>query len=213
MVASRKRRAVVHTVLVDSVLVSLPVGAGVVRTDDGLIVTGDVAGGGSGTGLRDADPFHPGKAWVSPTQCVVGGLLPPRAVSADVVDDRGERVTAVTGQGAYAALLDQPNDGREPVVCCRDSAGRPVRRPWAADYPHHRVDDAEEPCPACGITDWVEYQPFENWRGGRGSRVDGTNIASPVVSCRICGHEQREGWIMRSADPEGEDHLHRHAQS
>lgn len=205
MVDCRNAATVVHTVPVDSVLVSLPVGAGVVRTDDGLMVTGNVADGSGGTGLRDADPFHPVKAWVSPTQCVVGGLLPPGAVSADVVDDRGERVPAVTGQGAYAALLNQRNDGREPVVCCRDSAGRPVRRPWAADYPHHRVDDAKEPCPACGITDWDEYQPFENWRGGRGSRVDGTNIASPVVSCRICGHEQREGAIMRSAAPDGED--------
>ena len=196
---------VVHTVLMRSVSVSLPSGAGVARTDDGLVVTGDVAGGSGGTGLRDADPFHPEKAWVSPTQCVVGGLLPPGAVSAEVVDDRGERIPAVTGQGAYAALLDQRNDGREPVVCCRDSAGRPVRRPWAADYPHHRVDDAEEPCPACGITDWDEYQPFETWRSGRGSKVNGTHIAGPVVSCRVCGHEEDEGAIMRFGSPDGED--------
>ena len=87
----------------------------------------------------------------------------------------------------------------------RDDAGGPVRRPWAADYPHHRVDDAEEPCPACGATDWDEYFPFEEWRGERGSKVDGTHVASPVVSCRVCGHEEREGGIHRYSSPDDED--------
>ena len=195
---------VIHTVRVRSVLVSLASGAGVARAEHGLLVTNDVGEGG-GTYLRDADPFHPEQAWVSQTQCVVGGLLPPGAVSAEVVDDLGERVLAATGNGAYAALLDQPNSGREPVVCCRDSTGRLVRRPWAADYPHRRVEDAEEPCPACGATEWDEYSPFENWRGGRGSTANGTHVASPVVSCRVCGHEEAEGAIMRSASPDDED--------
>ena len=193
-----------------SVLVSLPSGAGVARAEHGLLVTDDVGEGGlKGTYLRDADPFHPGKAWVSQAQCVVGGLLPPGAVSAEVVDDFGERVQAATGNGAYAALLDQPNSGREAVVCCHDSTGRPVRRPWAADYPHRRVDDAEEPCPACGATEWDEYVPFENWRGGQVNEANGTHIASPVVSCRVCGHEEAEGAIMRSTSPDDEDEVTR----
>ena len=100
----------------------------------------------------------PEKSWVSETQCVVGGLLPHGAMSAEVVDDRGERISAAVGAGAYAAMLEQPNHGDEPIVCCRDEAGRPVRRPWAADYPSRRVDDAEEPCPACGAINWDEYQ-------------------------------------------------------
>jgi hypothetical protein len=191
-----------------SVLVSLPSGAGVVRAEHGLLVTGNIEDR-RGTYLRDADPFHPVKAPVSRTQCVVGGLLPREAVSVEVVDDRGERVSAVTGQGAYAAILDQPNDGREPVVCCRDSAGQPVRRPWAADYPYRRVEDAEESCPACGAAQWDEYSPFENWRGGRGSKVNGTYVASPVVSCRVCGHEEAVGPIMRSAAPADEDEVAR----
>jgi hypothetical protein len=59
-----------------SVLVSLPSGAGVAQAEHGLLVTNDVEKGG-GTYLPDADPFHPAQAWVSRTQCVVGGLLPP----------------------------------------------------------------------------------------------------------------------------------------
>ncbi|MEO9120621.1 MAG: hypothetical protein ABI355_16195 [Solirubrobacteraceae bacterium] len=126
-------------------------------------------------------------------------------MGAEVVGNRGERVLAMIGAGAYAAVLDQPNDGREPVVCCRDEAGRPVRRPWAADYPSRRVVDAQEACPACGATDWDEYRPFEERRGGRGSKVDGTHVAGPVVSCRVCGHEEPEGGIMRLSSPDDED--------
>ena len=124
---------------------------------------------------------------------LIGGLLPPGAIGAEAVDDRGTRVAAAVGGGAYIAVLEQPDDGREPIVCCRDAAGQPVRRPWAADYPSVRVTNAEEPCPACGAIDYDEYTPFEDWRGGTGSKVDGTNVPSPIVSCRVCGHEEREG--------------------
>lgn len=145
---------------------------------------------------------------------LIGGLLPPGAVSAEAVDERGTRVAAAVGDGAYVAVLEQPNDGHEPIVCCRDTAGRPVRRPWAADYPSVRVTDAEEPCPACGAIDYDEYTPFEDWRGGTGSKVDGTNVPSPIVSCRVCGHEEREGGFitMRSESSEGEDEATRTAR-
>jgi hypothetical protein len=123
---------------------------------------------------------------------VVGGLLPPGAVSAEGVDDRGTRVDAAVAAGAYVAMLEQPNDGHEPIVCCRDAGGEPVRRPWAADYPSVCVSDAQEPCPACGAIDYDEYTPFEEWRGGRPG-PDGTTIdPTPVVSCRVCGHEEPE---------------------
>lgn len=199
--------AVVQTVIVRTVLVSLPSGSGVVRHDDGsIVVTNDAASGGGGTYLRSDDKFHPVKTWVEEEHSTVGGLLPPGAVSADVVDDRGRRVPAAVANGAYIALLEQPNDGEEPIVCCRDRAGDPVRRPWAADYPSVRVTDAEEPCPACGSTDYDEYRPFEHWRGGQRS-PNGTLSPLPVVSCRACGHEEREGGFMRSVSegPEGED--------
>lgn len=199
--------AVVQTVIVRTVLVSLPSGSGVVRHDDGsIVVTNDAASGGSGTYIRADDKFHPVKTWLEEGRSAVGGLLPPGAVSADVVDDRGRQVPPAVAHGAYIALLEQPNDGEEPIVCCRDSAGDPVRRPWAADYPSVRVTDAEEPCPACGATDYDEYTPFEHWRGGQRS-ANGTISPHPVVSCRACGHEEREYGFMRSVSegPEGED--------
>lgn len=172
---------------------SLPSGVGIVRVEYGLLVTHDVAGGGGGSYLRAEDRFAPAKAWVDEERSVVGGLLPPGAVGVEAVDDRGRRVQAQVGGGAYVAVIDQPNDGYEAIVCCRDAAGRPVRRPWAADYPSVRVEDAQESCPACGALDWDEYTPWEEWRGGRGSKVDGTHVANPVVSCRVCGHEEPEG--------------------
>src|SRR6185295_12419797 len=49
----------------------------------------------------------------------------------------------------------------EPIVCCRDDAGRPVRRPLPAAYPSVRVTDTDEPCPACGAIDYEEYVPTE----------------------------------------------------
>lgn len=96
---------------------------------------------------------------------LVAGMLPPGSVSAEVVDDRGERVAAGVAGGAYAAVLEQPNDGHEPVVCCRDGAGSPVRRPLPADYPSTPVEDAAVPCPACGAIDYEERVPT-----GGGSR-------------------------------------------
>jgi hypothetical protein len=187
-----------------TVLVSLPSGAGLVRDDDDLIlITNDVAVGRSGTYLREEAPLHPAKHWVNEDQCVVGGILPPGAASADVVDDRGIRVAATVARGAYAALLDQPTDGHEPIVCCRDAAGEPIRRPWPNDYPSVRVTDAQEPCPACGALDYDEYVPFEQWRGGRGG-PNATVIPNPVVSCRVCGHDEPEGTFVHFGSGPGD---------
>lgn len=192
---------------------SSPSGAGVVRLDEGLLVTGEVGDGG-GSFLREDDRFHPVKSWVDAGRCVVGGLLPPGAVSAEAVDDCGTRVAATVARGAYVAVLEQPNDGHEAVVCCRDAGGNPVRRPWAGDYPSVRVTDAQEPCPACGAIDYDEYTPHEEWRGGRGSKVDGSHIPNPVVSCRVCGHEEPEGTFfgIRSEPDASEDEAARAAR-
>ena len=207
-------RHIVQNSLMRTVLVSLPSGAGVVRLDDGSIaITDDASERGRGTYLHEADKFHPVKAWVDEDRCVVGGLLPLGAVSVDAVDDQGTRVAATVAQGAYAAVLEQPNDGHEPIVCCRDLAGDPVRRSWANDYPSVRVTDAEEPCPACGAIDYDEYTPFERWRGGQVG-PNGTTVPNPVVSCRICGHEEPEGTFfgVGSGSPDAEDEATRAAR-
>jgi hypothetical protein len=89
---------------VREVLVSTWSGAGVVRAEHGLLVADDVNKGG-GTYLRQEDRFQPVKSWSDQDRSVVGGLLPPGAVSAEVVDDRGLRV-----QAGSASELDDPGD-------------------------------------------------------------------------------------------------------
>jgi len=186
-------------------LIELLGGEGVVRRDDGeIVVTQDVSDD-RGQPQRDGDRYLPVKTWLEDDRSLVGGLLPSGAVSVEVIDDRGRRGVAMIGDGAYAAILEQPNDGHEPVVCCRDATGFPVRRPRPDDYPCARVDDAEEPCPACGAVDYDECVPTESWRGSRAG-PDGTTIApSPIVVCRVCGHEEGEGSIMRSSSADDED--------
>jgi hypothetical protein len=177
---------------VSTVLIELPGGEGVVRRDNGDVwVTQDISTD-HGQPLRADDVYSPGKTWLPDDRSLVGGLLPPGAVSAEVVDDRGQRITASVGDGAYAAVLEQPGDGPEPVVCCRDAAGAPVRRPLPADYPSAPVDDADVPCPACGAIDYEERVPTESWRGGRPG-PNGKVIPNPIVVCRRCGQEEPEG--------------------
>jgi hypothetical protein len=194
---------------VTEIVIALPGGEGLIRSDDprfDYCLTSDVKRGG-GQPIAYQDRYEPGRIDLGDERRLVGGLLPPGAVSAEVIDDRGTRVVAVVNGGAYVAVLDASDWRLDPPVCCRDQDGKPVRRPWAGDYPSERVTDSQEPCPACGSVDWDEYRPFEDWRGGSGSKVDGTNVPNPVVSCRVCGHQEREGsfFSMTSAEPENED--------
>jgi len=176
---------------VPRVLIALAGGEGVVRRDDGgIAVTADV-GDDRGHQLHARDRHRPVKTWLDDDRCLVGALLAPGAVSVEVIDDRGARVPAKIGGGAYAAILGQPNDGQEPIVCCRDAVGSVVRRPLAGDYRRAPVDDAAEPCPACGAADHDECFPTESWRGGRPG-VGGATIPNPIVVCRACGHEECE---------------------
>lgn len=174
-----------------TILIELPGGEGVVRRDDGeIVVTSDVSDG------RDPALHHggqrPGMAWVDEDRSVVGGLLPAGAVSAEVVDDRAVRINAEVGRGAFAVIVDLAMASPEPVVCCRDEAGAPVRWPLAADYPIVPVDDSNEACPACGAVSWEEYVPTESWIGGRPG-PDSRTVPNPIVVCRVCGHEEPEG--------------------
>ena len=118
-----------QTVVMREVLVSLPLGVGVLRLDDGSVVVTDDVGVGGGCHLVEGDRFHPVKSSVDGERCVVGGLHPPGALSVEAVDDRGVRVPAAVAHEAYVAVLEQPDDGSEPIICCRDADGRPVRRP------------------------------------------------------------------------------------
>lgn len=188
---------------VSTVLVALSGGEGVVRRGDGLVVVTEDVHADRGLPLPADHVYRPVKTWLPDDRSLVGGMLPPGAVGAEVVGDRGERVAAGVGGGAYAVVFEQPNDGQEAVVCCRDANGAAVRRPLPADYPSTPVDDADVPCPACGAVDYEERVPIEQWRGGRPG-PGGTVIPDPIVVCRQCGHEEREVTFF-AAGPACED--------
>lgn len=197
----------------DTVLIGLKDGAGVVRTADGMVlVTGDLAQSW-GTYLRQEDPYNPESAWLDADRSVVGGLLAPGVASVEVIDDRGTRVNAAIGDGAYAAILAQPNNGHEPVVCWHDITGAIVRRPLPVEYPSVHVTDTDEPCPACGAVDYDECVPTETWRGGR-AVPDGTRTPNPIVVCRRCGHWDSEPtfYALLSDSDDVEDEAEREAR-
>jgi hypothetical protein len=190
-----------------TVLIELPGGEGVVRRDDGEIrITQDVSDD-RGQPLRGRDDYRPVHMGLDDARSIVVGLLPPRAVSAEVIDDRGTRVAATVVGGVYAAILKQPNDGHEPVVCCRETSAAPVPRPLPADWTRTAVTDAEEPCPSCGAVAYDEVLPTDGSRGGRGGHGhNGPLEPCPVVVCRHCGHEDGAGSsLMRFTSPDDED--------
>jgi hypothetical protein len=178
---------------VPTVLIELPGGEGVVRRDDGeVVLTRDVQDDdGYPLGGRE---YRPDTASLNDDRTLVGGLLPPGAVSAEVVDDSGTRITATAGGGAYATIVKQTFRGREPVVCCRDPDGRPVARPLPRDWTRAPVTDAEVPCPGCGAIAYDEVTPTDGSRGGRGGHGhDGPLVPGKVTVCRACGHEEGAG--------------------
>jgi hypothetical protein len=190
-----------------TVLIELPGGAGVVCRDDGeIVITQDVSDD-RGQSLRGGDDYRPVQTWLDDVRSIVAGLLPPRAVSAEVVDDRGTRVAATVGGGVYAAIREQPNDGHEPVVCCRDESGTPVPRPLPTGWTRTEVTDAEERCPGCGAIAYDEVLPTDGSRGGRGGHGhDGPLEPCRIVVCRHCGHEEGAGSaLFRYTSPDDED--------
>jgi hypothetical protein len=190
-----------------TVLIELPGGAGVVHRNDGeIVVTRDVSSD-RGQPLRGRDDYRPVQMGLDDVRSIVAGLLPPRAVNAEVVDDRGTRVAATVGVGVYAAITEQSNHGHEPVVCCRDESGTPVPCPLPADWTRTAVSDAEEPCPGCGAVAYDEVLPTDSSRGGRGGHGhDGPLEPCRIVVCRQCGHEEGAGTsLSRFTSPDDED--------
>ena len=100
---------------------------------------------------------------------LVGGLLPPGAVSVEAVEATGVRKAVAVGGGAYAVVFEDGEHG-EPALGYRDAAGAFVHRPMPAEYPHQPITDAEEPCPVCGAVQYEQYFATEEWRAGRGMK-------------------------------------------
>jgi hypothetical protein len=185
-------------------LIELPGGGGIVRRDDGEIeLTHDVTLDW-GQPLQPWDRYQPIRIGLSDERMLFGGLLPPGAVSVEAVEATGVRKAAAVGGGAYAVIFED-GEPSEPALGFRDASGAFVRRPMPAEYPHHPVTDAEEPCPVCGAIQYEEYFPTEDWRGGSGRKGSDSFVPSPLIVCRLCGHQERAGGIMRLGQPDDAD--------
>jgi hypothetical protein len=149
------------------------------------------------------DDYRPDHLGLEDERTLIGGRLPAGAIEAIVLDDRGDRVHAEVGAGAWAVVLEQPVGGERSPVCFRDGDGVPVTAALPADWERTPVTDTNEVCPACEQLGWDVVIPADGSRGTRGSRL-GTQ-PTPVVVCRLCGHEVVMGAIIRLASRDDED--------
>ena len=190
--------------VVATVLIELPGGEGIVRRDDGEIVLSHDVTLDWGQPLQPHDRYEPIRIGLSDERMLFGGLLPPGAVSVEAVEATGVRKAAAIADGAYAVIFEDGQHG-EPALGYRDAAGAFVHRPMPAEYPHQPVTDAEEPCPVCGAIHYEEYFPTEDWRGGGGRKGSDSFVPSPLIVCRVCGHQEQVGGIMRFGEPDNAD--------
>jgi hypothetical protein len=185
-------------------LIELPGGEGIVRRDDGeIVLTHDVTLDW-GQPLQPHDRYQPIRIGLSDDRMLFGGLLPPGAVSVEAIEATGVRKAAAAGGGTYAVIFAD-GEHSEPALGYRDAAGEFVHRPMPAEYRHQPVPDAEEPCPVCGAVQYEECFPTEDWRGGRGRKGSDSFVPSPLIVCRLCGHQEQAGGIMRFAQPDNAD--------
>jgi hypothetical protein len=151
--------------------------------------------------IDDARPRIEGLAGDRTAQ---GGRLPPGAVGAEVVDHAGARHPAAAANGAWIVVLDEPVNGDTNPVRYVDAAGATVTAPLPAGA-RTPIDDAPEPCPACGASGWDHVVPDDHPGG------------MTHVVCRACGHAEgamdfrpplRQGdeppWPEEENLPEGE---------
>ena len=187
-----------------TVLIELPGGEGIVRRDDGeIVLTYDVTLDW-GQPLRPHDRYQPIRVGLSGDRMLFGGLLPPGAVSVEAVEATGVRKAAAVGGGTYVVIFED-GEHSEPALGYRDAAGAFVHRPMPAEYSHQPVPDAEEPCPVCGAVQYEEYFPTEDWRAGGGRKGSESFVPSPLIVCRLCGHQEQAGGIVRLGEPDNAD--------
>ncbi len=55
----------------------------------------------------------------------------------------------------------------------------------------------------CGAVQYEEYFPTEDWRGGHGTKGTDSFVPSPLIVCRVCGHQEQAGGIMRFGQADG----------
>jgi hypothetical protein len=101
------------------------------------VVTHDVSGD-TGQLLHGGDRYRPVTTWLHARRSLVGGLLPPGAVSAEVVDERGERVGATVDSGAYAV--------RRASLARYISAPSPTQPARTGSIANPPISDHGDPC-------------------------------------------------------------------
>jgi hypothetical protein len=183
--------------------------AGVYADDEGSWLTSDLGTGG--TGLRDFRPAVEGFA----DGTVEGGLAPPGAVSAVVIDAAGDKHRVEVSNGAWVVVLTDPTDGEPAPVGFLDASGQFVAPSLPADWSRSAVDDAVDACPVCGRCEWDAVVPTDDSRGMVGCTPRDPELGltfdatppnfeeidwqpSPFAACRICGHEGAKGTLMRA---------------
>ncbi len=170
--------------------------AGVVIDAAGDVwLTDDVERGG----VR-LDDYLPMCVGLEGARTVLGGRLPAGATAVEAVTDGGDRVPCRVGDGAWVVVLDQPATGWVSPVLRRDRTGAPVAPPLPEGWSRMPVTDSDEPCPACDALAWDVVTPSDRSRGWGGG-----GEPTRVVVCRVCGHEETVGTLMRFETPADED--------
>jgi hypothetical protein len=160
----------------------------VVRDERGELWLGDHRYGG--TLIADHRPAAQG---LEADVTLAGGRMPEGAVRAIVRDRTGREHDALVGEQAWLAVLPQPLRGESPIVRFLDATGELVAVPLPAGVELAPVEDAREPCPACGAADWgrVVVAPPGRYGSDGGGRPT-------AAMCRRCGHEESLGVLHGS---------------
>lgn len=138
-----------------------------------------------------------------------GGLLPPGAVNAEVVDRSGRRHRAACAAGAWVIVLDEPTIGDARPVLFLDADGNAVQRPVRNGWAREPRPDYHEPCPACGSRTWDRITAPDGSAGmrwaGEGDPPDEPPDTVPEVGrgweatpwcrCTRCGYAESEGIV------------------
>jgi hypothetical protein len=192
----------------DEVLVSVEHGDGVaaiVRSGELVCLSGNL-----GHAKTVLDGYSSSMQGLTGERSAEGGLLPPGAVRAEVVDRAGRRHFATCAAGAWIIVLDEPTIGDVRPVRFLDAEGNTVRRPTPDGWARELAPDFHEPCPACGNRAWERIRAPDGsggmrWAGDhdppdeppeRVPEVGGDWEATPWLRCTTCGYAEAEGIVV-----------------